>query len=257
VVQYDIDSDGCSFVKREYATPDQHLVNCVHTSWTSPIHGQYVATRALNTVIWKVDQSTSQLTLVCALHQGFGFPCAKELAWAPQQLILAVLQADRVLLWNAVLGGFHPVVLLWDLRPQMAGSAISGFNVAWSPDGRRLAITTVGGNVWVWDLPDLDHVCAEDLLTVDDVGYGMDVSGWGLFPQHHFRHEGNLIHGWVHWSHDGQLLAYGTFTTGVPIWHVETNQLVTCLPVKYSGLCWSPTCNRIALNVNGVPYLWG
>ncbi|HXZ03272.1 MAG TPA: WD40 repeat domain-containing protein, partial [Ktedonobacteraceae bacterium] len=177
-------------------------------------------------------------------------------------------------------------ILVWDARNgnllyTYAGHSDAVFDVAWSPDGNRIASASNDGSVQIWDAftgkhvvmhlstqssrlrrapwntvawsPDSKHIAigGEGDALVLDATTGK-VTGY-------YGNSGGEIHS-LTWSPDGTYLAIGRDDTTVQIWNVakETN-LFTFMGHSAGVLtvAWSPDGKRIASgDANGLVLVW-
>jgi len=103
------------------------------------------------------------------------------------------------------------------------------FNIALSPNGEALAVTTTVG-VWIYSTRD------GSVLFYEDDEPPANIFGFSF----------------VAWSPDGNLLAVGRDYTGIWIWDTDTWEMVTLLDasetyLEYPGFAWSPKGDKLIL----------
>jgi WD40 repeat protein len=148
------------------------------------------------------------------------------LAWSPDGRVLATACSEKV--WEPKTGG-HNVKLL-DMeaggRELMAVPTSEGqaSRIAWSPDGKWVAVGTLGGWVNIWNAKTGGD--AKTLIKNQDSVYGLS------------------------WSADSKRLALSTVNLGPSIWDVETGKKVIDLYYDHrsvvNDIAWSPDSLRIA-----------
>jgi WD40 repeat protein len=128
-------------------------------------------------------------------------------------------------------GGDDGVIRLWDLHSGQLVKALVGGHavteVAWSPDGKRLAAANSwGGPIMLWE-PDAGRV--RETIKLD--------SGASQLA----------------WSPDGKYLAIalGAYGANQPVttrlWQPDTEQLLPALPVSGGFVAWSPDSKTLAV----------
>ena len=109
--------------------------------------------------------------------------------------------------------------------------------VAWSPDGKRLAVTVDGGAVQLWDAT--THKRLALLLSHQEDGWSYAVA----------------------WSPDGRMLASSRQSGLVQLWDSRTGKELTALQghlTQVRGTAWSPDGLRVASGSDdGTIRLWG
>jgi len=124
-----------------------------------------------------------------------------------------------VQVWNATTGK-HLFTVSSTSTPK--GSLAPWYSVAWSPDGKHIAIGGIGN------------------VEMLDATTGRQVASYG-------QHAG-IVHV-VDWSPDGTYIAVGSSDTTVQIWNVITGNNIynyTGHSVDVFALAWSPDSKRIA-----------
>jgi WD40 repeat protein len=156
------------------------------------------------------------------------------LAWSPngQRLAIAAgpMSHGSIYIWDALTGA-HEVVLTPSQSTNPAvDPEVYATQVAWSPDGTRLASAI--GDVQIWN-PSTGALVKR------------------LFPNVSSTSTVNQIA----WSPDGHYLAGGfnssDGTQGIAIWNVGTGEQVKRVPANVGNMAWSPNGQYLAMTEDG------
>ncbi len=148
--------------------------------------------------VWDVDRR-SRLHRPFRVAEGAGF----AVSISPDSATLATAGGDGVRLWDLRTGAAHGLV----------GDALSAGDVAFSPDGSRLALVReVGGTVEIWEVDGRSRIAT-------------------LRPP--FSYYGGYA---LAFSPDGRMLASGGFLTDVYLWDVGTGRRLRTLEQGSAGV---------------------
>jgi WD40 repeat protein len=132
------------------------------------------------------------------------------MTWSPDSRLLVIAEAKRVRLWDVTTN--QPVREIAGLR--------DGYNlVAWSPDGKALAVTTTGGDVVLYE-----------------------TTAWE--PLHRLACQSHQVLS-LAWSPDSRMLAVGCHENKAQTWDAASGKPLLNLKVSNSlqgvyGVGWSP-----------------
>lgn len=173
---------------------------------------------------------------------------AYALNWSPDSKRLAI-GTQRAQSWDATSG--KNVVNYGPLR---SGSIM---DVVFSPDGKRVAVTSVGYGVQIYDAK------SGQLLMTYTGSSQARTTGGGPLVRLNMPASGGSGSGFTAWSPDGTLMASSFFTPGannIQIWNTTTGKML----LQYNGhadfvesIAWSPDGkNIISASVDGSIQVW-
>ena len=194
---YDLD-DGS--LAREIRLAEGRSINNVSLSADGSILAAFGHLGELS--LWDTRAWTLRSVLDARLHGWHGA------AFAPAGAELAAYGTEGVQLWDAETGAF---------RVELSAGQKDVADVAWSPDGRRLAAASWDGSVSVWD------VASAELVEV------LRASAQRMQQ--------------VEWSPDGRWIAGGDWDSRVHVWDAGTLEAVhrsDRLGGHVQALAWSP-----------------
>jgi WD40 repeat protein len=193
-------------------------------AWSSDDRYLAVLTQDERLTLWEMQGYTR--------HAEIDFPEAQPLsryapmAWRPDSPLLAISFPDRVALWNADTGRFDSPIITGDFNSIKT-------DLAWSPDGDRLALGIRGGLII------LPFAREPSPLHVDLHGEGQPYQRWV----------------WLDWSPDGTRLAVAEYVLEDFVSQHNTLSIIAAdsgeiLQVMQAGMmgdvAWSPDGRRIA-----------
>ncbi len=190
-----------------------HTGDVLAVAWSPD--GHELATGGLDTTVQVWNVATGQRLFTYRGHSDAVF----SVAWSPDSKYIASASQDgTVQVWNATNGqsllhyGTHP----------LRGVPPPWNSVAWSPNGRELALGGEGDAIVL------------NMQTTKEVG--------------EYGYNGGTIHA-LCWSPDGRYIAFGGSDSTVQVWDLATHQNV----YTYQGhqtdvfsVAWSPDGQRIA-----------
>ena len=183
---------------------------------------------------------------------------AYALNWSPdsKRLGIGTLRAQS---WDATSG--KNVV---NYGPIRSGSIM---DVVFSPDGKRVAVTSVGSGVQIYDATSVqiyDATSGQLLMTyAGNSQAGMQTTGVGPLIRLNMPTSGGSGSGVTAWCPDGSLMATSFFSPGsnyIQVWNTATGKML----LQYNGhhdfiqsISWSPDSKYIvSTSVDGSIQLW-
>lgn len=198
--------------------------------------GGTLATGSLDNTVRLWDLKTGRETLSLTAHAGG----AVSVVWSPDGRYLASAGNDAVIkLWNGATGALvktltgHTKKQTTDVNKTFTGI----YNVAFSPDGKRLVSCGTDGKIIVWDV-----ATGREIKTLRG-GHKDDVTA-------------------VAWSPDGRMLVSGGWDTTVRTWDVNSGRELKTLGktefASVASVVWSPDGRYIAARGSGdeISHLW-
>jgi WD40 repeat protein len=191
-----------------------HSSDVLALAW-SP-NGQYIATGSLDTTVQVWNATSGATVYTYRGHTDAIF----DVAWSPDGKRIASVSADNTIqIWDALTG---QNVVTYRGSASLRGGSTASNAVAWSTDGKTLAIGGVGPAMIL------------DAATAKITGY--------------YGPNGGESHA-VAFSPDGKYLAIGRDDSTVEVWNLTTHSNV----YTYNGhtadvftVAWSPDSKRIA-----------
>ncbi|MCK4265537.1 WD40 repeat domain-containing protein [Candidatus Babeliales bacterium] len=179
-----------------------------------------------NTTIWDVKTGSPKWIFKKSSRK-------KSLAWSPDSRKLADISANNsIRIWDVETGKIIDILQEeYDVGGQP--QAVSFSTMAFSPDGRRIAIGTSDGYINLINLKTKEQ-------------------------EHQFRASRNAVIS-IAWSPDGQNLAGGFFNGIVNIWNATTRAKEKTLSVDrpVTSMAWSSDGKCLAIgNINGEVTAW-
>lgn len=198
--------------------------------------GSTLATGSLDNTVRLWDLKTGREALSLTAHAGG----AVSVAWSPDGRYLASAGNDAVIkLWNGTTGALvktltgHAKKQTADVNKTFTGI----YNVAFSPDGKRLVSCGTDGAIKVWDV-----AAGKEIMTLRG-GHKDDVTA-------------------VAWSPDGRMLASGGLDATVRTWDANSGRELKTLGkmefASVASVAWSPDGHYIAARGSGdeISHLW-
>lgn len=178
-----------------------------------------------------------------------------DLAWSPDEDILASSGFGRVNFWDGKSGLLVDYLLLGD------GSI---WDLEWTEDGERLAITgdTNSSSIWEKETGSFSQIPVQ--LGIKSASWspdgkqlsiGLCVKRFEVFDleSQKLTISGQTIHGvWgIDWSPDGEMISTAEFDGYIKVWDAETGELLRTYHSGWMGtnansVAWSPNGNFLA-----------
>lgn len=148
-------------------------------------------------------------------------------------------------------------------------------DLAWSPDGERLAIISAGGDLALWQEGNLNLLQSGDNYSLDCVGFSADgqwlatggqaskVEVWQLSPSARVKLIATLPGGsaWIDslaWHPQKNFLAFAV-NRQIKIWDAERQEIIASLDFEASSvfsLAWHPQGHLLAASGHGGVKVW-
>jgi WD40 repeat protein len=219
-------------VQQQAATATYALGEAAGQAATAQVERDRAATAEANAIQQKIiaEQQTN-----IALSRQLAAQAQSLLTQNPQLAMLLALEGQAIAPTDETANIIGVVPYNYPpLKTTLTGHDDSVLSVAWSPDGNRLASSSVDQTITIWDVSN-----GQALTTLQG-------------------HTASVLS--VAWSPDGNRLASGSLDQRVIIWDVASGQALTTLQghtASVLSVAWSPDGNRLASgSLDGTVIIW-